>query len=263
MKYGITFSHRHLKYLNLSIDNALEFAVSMEFDSIRLGCYWREVEKEKENYDFSSLHKILSYCEEKGQGVVMNLGVKSPRYPEFYWPKYLEIRDFSDKNSIQRLYKFIEMTVDELKKYQRIKMWQVENEPLDPSGPDGKVVPLDVLKNEIAIIKANDSRPILLTVWGNDASNRNTIPTLLPICDFLGLDIYYRVYEGRGFGGNKYSGIDHLLPFFTDILNQNPDKVLVAEMQAEPGKIMTIHFGKVSHLQRKWEVFQHKNLSEI
>lgn len=251
MNFGITFSHKYLNDLKLPVDEALKFAVSMNFDLIRLGCYWNEIEKEMDNYDFSSLHKLLNYCEAKGQGIIMNIGVKSPRHPEFYWPTYVESKNFENEKAVGRLYKFIEKISKELKKYKCIKMWQVENEPLDPSGPENMAIPLEILKNEITILKSIDSRPILLTVWGNDAHKRNTIPLLLPLCDYLGLDIYYKVYVGKGFWGNKYSGINNLLPFFADVLKQNPNKILIAEMQAEPWEDNDDFFRDPSKLSKK------------
>lgn len=234
MKFGITFSHKYLKEIHLSVDDALEFALNMKFSCIRLGCYWSEIEKEEGIYDFSDIINILNKCEEANQDVIMNVGVKSPRWPEFYWPSYIKEKDFESLESKKSLINFIDKIVTKLRKYKCIKMWQVENEPLDPSGPANLIIPIDFLEQEVELVKKIDSRPILLTAWGNDIKKRKTVDLMIDMCDYLGLDIYYKVFNRKFLGRNIYSKPETKNRFFKKILQEYSDKLLVAELQAEP-----------------------------
>ena len=234
MKFGITFSHKYLSDLKLSVIDALDLALSMKFSIIRLGCYWSEIEKKENRYDFTELNRILDQCERVGQNIVMNVGVKSPRWPEFYWPEFVKEKNFSIEESVNRLNKFVEVVIQELKRYKCITMWQIENEPLDPSGPDNIIIPIEILEKEIEIVRNIDLRPILLTAWGNDVRKRKTVDFLIDMGNYVGLDIYYKVYNRKFLGKNWYSKPETSKNFYKKLVKQEPDKILIAELQAEP-----------------------------
>ena len=53
MELGASFSHPHLKYLELDPLKAIKEFKSLNLEWIRLGCYWSEMEKVKNKFDFS------------------------------------------------------------------------------------------------------------------------------------------------------------------------------------------------------------------
>lgn len=232
--FGITFSHTHLNYLKIPINDALDLAMEMGFSHLRLGSYWREVEKSKGVYDFSVLENLLTRCEKTKQKVIMNAGVKSPRWPEFYWPGYLKEKNFNNSEAKKRTLLFIEKLIETLKNFSCITHWQVENEPLDPSGQENLAVPVDFLKEEIELVRKLDSRPIILTLWANDLKSRQLFPEVLPISDVVGLDLYYKQFMKSDKGKSFYEGPRTNDDYLREIVKTSHKEVIITELQAEP-----------------------------
>ena len=231
---GITFSHPHIQHLGLSVESALEYALSMGFSHIRIGCYWNSIEKHKDVYDFGELERILDKCEAARQPIIMNLGMKSPRWPEFYIPTYLENAEVGGSEMKERVLLFIEATITKLNKYNCITHWQVENEPFDPSGESNLIIPLSILKEEVGLVRSLDKRHILLSLWGNEMEKRNVTPLLLPLTDSIGLDIYFKQYKGTLFGRSFYTGPQTNDEYFRKFIQNSSKPILITELQGEP-----------------------------
>ena len=234
IRFGITFSHTHLNLLKIPVNDALDLALEMGFSHLRLGSYWREVEKSKGVYDFSVLENLLNRCKKTKQKVIMNVGVKSPRWPEFYWPGYLKEKDFNNSEAKKRVLLFIEKSVKALKKYSCITHWQVENEPLDPSGPENIAVPIDFLIQEVELVRKFDNRPNIMTLWADDLESRQLFPEVLPISDVIGLDIYYKRFMKSDKGKSFYEGPRTNDNYLREIIKTSPKEVIITELQAEP-----------------------------
>jgi hypothetical protein len=86
IKVGAFFSHRYFEELGIDAILALKEFSSLGLKWIRLSCYWDEIEKEKDRYDFHKIETILKSCQSLGLNVVLTLGMKAPRYPEYYLP---------------------------------------------------------------------------------------------------------------------------------------------------------------------------------
>ncbi len=196
MKLGTTFSHRHAKAIGLSIEESFEALLALRFPLIRLCCYWDELQPTKNTYDFPSIKVLLDACEKIHQNVILTVGMKAPRWPEFYIPSWLPQRP--DNPAVHAaLLPFLQKTIQTLQPYTCITTWQVENEPLDPSGPKHLSIPLPVLSQEVSTVRSLDERPIVLTLWGNDAVRRGCIPEASSLADVVGIDLYFRVPTKR------------------------------------------------------------------
>ena len=234
IRFGITFSHIHLNYLKIPIDGALDLVLEMGFSHLRLGSYWQELEKNKGVYNFSKLEDLLNRCEKTEQKVIMNVGVKSPRWREFYWPRYLKEKNFNNSEARKRTLLFIEKLVKTLKKFSCITHWQVENEPLDPSGPENIAVPIDFLIQEVELVRKFDNRPNIMTLWADDLESRKLFPEVLPISDVIGLDIYYKRFMKSDKGKSFYEGPRTNDNYLREIIKTSPKEVIITELQAEP-----------------------------
>lgn len=233
-KIGITFSHPHLQHLKLPVLEALDLALTMGFSHLRLGSYWSEIENEKDIYDFSTLQEILTKCEKVNQKVILTVGVKAPRWPEFYWPKYLPEKDFNNKIVQEKLLHFIEITVLNFQKYSCLTHWQVENEPLGPSGPDQKTIPLAFLAKEAAVVKSIDTRPILINVWTDYLKKSSLFKHVCSLADIVGLDIYYKQYVASLLGKSIYKGPLLSETSLQKLIRNSVKPVMITELQAEP-----------------------------
>lgn len=233
MPQGTTFSHRQANHLCLDVQSSLEKIISLNFDLIRLCLYWDEIESSPDFFDFSPILDLLEVCQKKQQDVIMTIGAKAPRWPEFYIPQFYE-QDISDTKTQQKLLNFIKKSLIELKKYDCIKYWQVENEPLDQSGVAKQIVPLGFLKQEVSLVRSLDSRPIIITLWGNDLSHRKNLPKIEKIADIIGIDLYYKQFLTQKFGKNFYIGPRDSQKKLAQITKNCKKPVWITELQAEP-----------------------------
>lgn len=229
MILGTTYSHRHIQYLALDNEQAFGELLQLRFGLLRLCCYWDEIQPEKNTFDFSKIRYLLEKCEQAGQKVIVTLGMKAPRWPEYYLPTWLNTRAVDTLS--EEISSFLTQAINSLKDYTCIKYWQVENEPLDPAGPEKLVIPGRLLKEEVALVKSLDpTREIIVTVWGNEARQRNTLQQIGEIGDILGLDLYFTVPFLHKF----YRGPKSPLSYYKKVIADFNKPVWITELQAEP-----------------------------
>lgn len=221
LQVGFTFSQRQTAYLGLPWRETFDAALELSPRLIRLGAYWDEIERVPGRYDFSTLDWLIASASERGLPVVLTVGMKAPRWPEYYLPPWLA-RDVrvgdggrvSDDERV-RVYTlaFIRRVVERYRDRSVIAYWQVENEPLDPAGDRRWRIGADFLREEVALVRALDyvRRPIivnlfvqpyplsLLPPWRDAARERAEV--ILDIADILGLDIYPSI-------GLRVAGVD-------------------------------------------------------
>jgi hypothetical protein len=239
MKYGFSLSKGQCVWLGISCKDILNKLKDTKFKVVRLGLYWNEIEKEKDIYDFSEASEMIRLATELGYEIILTVGAKAPRWPEFYIPNYIlseygKVQDIPEEILSPRLLKFIEASINKFKDERSITTWQVENEPLDASGPHQISFTSTLLQQEIDLVKYLDSRNILVTIWGNDMKKRNTLNKLYKLenIDVVGFDMYPK--RPMFFRFTKPALTRH------DILKMNEelkDKAMVpilTELQAEP-----------------------------
>ncbi|OGM29304.1 hypothetical protein A2801_02145 [Candidatus Woesebacteria bacterium RIFCSPHIGHO2_01_FULL_41_10] len=242
---GASFSHRHLETLGLSSLDAIKAFEKLGLTWIRLGCYWNEIEKTTNNFVFESLDPLVEFCEKKNIKVVMTVGMKAPRYPEYYIPDWVlptplpRLTTIGEKHKrlTHYLFRFIETVIGHYKNSSAVKIWQVENEPLDPSGQKWWRIHPDLLKKEVQLVKKLDKeREILVNLWGNELSKRQTYKKALDLADIVGLDLYprhpipflkwFKLYVGPLDSKKTIFKISETI--------KSQKKLFLAELQAEP-----------------------------
>lgn len=231
---GATYSHRQIDRMKLSREETLRETVKQGFSVVRLMTYWDEIELERDRYDFSIIEQQLQVCETEQQAVVLTVGIKMPRWPEFHWPAYLSKQDLEGTEVADRLLSFVTEAVKRLQHFSCIKYWQVENEPLDPSGEDRQVVPLKLLQQEVAQVRSIDERPVILTAWGNRLRQRNHVPALADLADAVGIDLYPRVYVTDLLSKPIHIGPSDSFPRLKSYLANLEKPLWIMEVQAEP-----------------------------
>jgi len=229
-----TISHRQLDQLQLNTTSALEQALSMGFCHLRLPTYWSEVESEPNHYDFSLIKSWLKKCEVSHQPVVLTLGLKAPRWPEFYWPNYIQNRLADEAENHSRILSLIAETVTQLGEFSCISHWQVENEPLNPSGPTQDTIPFELLAHEVQLVRELDERPVLTTTWANNLKSAQLLEQLSSISDVVGIDLYYHQYLHRLLGRSLYTGPETSDQKLRQMITDLAKPVWITELQAEP-----------------------------
>ena len=247
MQPGTTLSHPHLQSLGLDAEKAIEEIKKIKLRWIRLGCYWNEIEKTRGKYDFSRMDRLIEACGKKCLDVVISVGMKAPRWPEYYIPRWLlnEMKPstFSKMKSenkflLDNTLKFIERAVLQYKNFSFVKVLQIENEPLDPSGPNRLSISEDFLDKEIKLVKnIGSKKKILVNFWGNRLNKKRLFNKAVENADILGLDLYPK-HAVRIFGKlTKYTGPlvskNRLIKLSEEIRKKNTD-LWLTELQAEP-----------------------------
>ena len=229
---GATFSHRQAEWLGLHPDETFLEFLQLPLEYVRLGSYWSELEPESGKYVFEPLLKQLRACQKAKKKVVLTVGVKAPRWPEFYFPVWMK-PEFTAENN-KALLRFIEKLIQKVRPFECITHWQIENEPLDLSGPQNQTIPLELLLKECKLVRSLDSRPHIVSFWGNEFVSRMNWTMIEGATDVLGLDIYYRQFAGSLLGLNIYRGPELRDKELAHELHKIDKPLWLAELQAEP-----------------------------
>ncbi len=207
MKTGTTFSHREADFLKTDWRKSLEYTLKLDLNPIRIGSYWNEIEIRPNKYDFSILDEIIARIKKYGTEIVLEIGLKSPRWPEFYLPKWVEekikIRNkeiIDDLSLTQPLFKFIKKTAKRYEEVKNIRWINLENEPLNLSGPDFIRISPKVLEREAFLLKNISQKPLILNSWlemsphkrirRNLLLKENSLNACLKLGDILGISVY-------------------------------------------------------------------------
>lgn len=205
---GFTFSERQANYLDISWRQAFEAAMDLTPNLVRLGAYWDTIEPTPGKYDFTNLDWMLDHVPAQSS-VLLTVGMKAPRWPEYFLPAWLrnsiKVPDGAsvtqDDRVRQATLQFVSQVIQHERGRSNIKYWQVENEPLDPSGPHQWTIDSGFLSEEIGLVRALDkSRPIVVSMFV-DTSPVGLLPPwrgqlmdrarkVLSVADVLGLDVY-------------------------------------------------------------------------
>jgi len=233
MQWGATVSHRYLDQLGLDLKTSFVEILGWKLDLLRLCVYWDESNPSPDQLELGQLLQMLDFCEAQGQHVIVTIGMKAPRWPEFYFPTWVTPHP-QDKQTQHQLLYFLEKLISQLQHFSCISGWQVENEPLDPSCPANFTVPLEFLEAECSLIQNSDQRPLLLTAWGNELRQRKLLPILETLAPRVGIDLYEHQYQDTFLIGPRYVGPKDGIAGLKEYLSQQAAEVWVTELQAEP-----------------------------
>ncbi len=258
LRIGVTYSCRQNKYLGQDWKKNYREIINMDFQLIRLGAYWDEIETEAGQYDFSDLDWQIQEAESKGVGVVLTVGMKAPRWPEYFIPRWVlervNIRSYADVSGSaylrEKTLQFIRAVITHYRNRPAIKYWQVENEPLNRAGPRNWRIDKNFLKQEVELVRELDSRqrPVIINIatYPNKflrilnwfITFGNPLKDALELGDILGLNVYPVV--GQRFLGRDFylsTTPSELKSYLNRIIrraNTAGKQVWVTELQAEP-----------------------------
>lgn len=196
MEYGATFSHHELEYIKIDVIKAAKSYTDLNFKWVRLGFYWNE-SLINNNLNLLLLDKLIDYFSNKNINIILTFGMKAPRWPEYYIPQQIIDKDnLNQAKNLTLQHKHLTSSLSDalnflLNHYQgsSIKMWQIENEPLDPSGPNKWTINPKLLDFEINLIKSIDpSRKTLINLWANQINS--DYQQFFNQVDAVGLDLY-------------------------------------------------------------------------
>ena len=233
--YGVTFSKKYAEQLGLDWQESyIKILDELGIKNIRLVAYWDESEPIDDEFNFDDILWQLEEAKKRDISVIMAIGRKVPRYPECFEPDWWKNLDSEELKKIE-LYEYVSRATLELKHFDNIVIWQVENEPFFPFGECEDIKEEDVEK-EILIVREIDGRPILT----QDSGEGGFWYPSYSRGDYLGISMYRRIWYdfwGIFFGNTVY--FQYPLPNWTYrlrsiVLRVPMDKIIVTELQAEP-----------------------------
>jgi hypothetical protein len=215
---GASFSPRRARGRGLDWQAAFRRLLELGLSPLRLSAYWDGVDSD--GYD--ELDWQVVEAERAGREVVLTVGMKAQGWPEFAIPDRLVPAVRRGANVVaaapelrQAAIELVEATVARYRGRRCVVAWQVENEPVNRSGPRGWWIGADLVRDEIAAARSADpTRPIalnafaafnrrldvaasrhgLLRLLGRDAARPEfEVAGLLRPGDILGLDVYRRI----------------------------------------------------------------------
>lgn len=250
---GTTFSQLQCRYIGIDYRETFRQICNLGFDRIRLCSYWNEIEPQKNQFDFSTLDWLLQESERHGMDVVLAVGMKAPRWPEFHFPEWLSKHydtgagthplDQRSPAIADYALRFIDAVVNHTRNAARIQYWQVENEPfthLDIAG--GRFLSGQFVQQEVDLIRrlALPHQKILLTgsivlPFADAPEDEAAFHNCLNMADAVGINVYSKVPLGQ----NHYylepqPSFWHTLQTWQSQLALNNKEYWIAEAQAEP-----------------------------
>ncbi len=264
---GTTFSPRRAADAGVDYRAGFRTLLTMGFKVIRLSAYWSDIRQD----GYSDLDWLMDEARGMGQPVVLTVGIKGVGWPEFYVPddvftrRPMEGQDVAlDFGMRAEALRFIEATVRRYQEYPNLVAWQVENEPLNRTGPHRWWIDREFLRQEVQRVTALDAkRPIIVNAFGhfnllldrtssaylfdlatllgfdNRSAEREILALLRP-GDVLGFDVYLKI-------GYQFLGSDHFVEAAADWAAQigrwravaaaERKHVWITEAQAEPWQV--------------------------
>jgi hypothetical protein len=236
INYGVTFSKKYATQLGLDWHTVyLATLNDLEVKNLRLIAYWDDIEAKRDQYNYQDIKWQLDQAENRNLNVILALGRKVPRYPECFeptWWKELDNQDYKDVEVLE----YVKTTVEELKDYKSIKMWQVENEPFFKFGECDPPIDHNLVLKEIEVVRSLDDRPILV----QDSGEGGFWFPSYQAGDYLGISMYRKVWYDfwHVFLGNfiyfQYPLAHWTYKIKADLTLVPQDKIIVTELQAEP-----------------------------
>lgn len=243
---GTSFSQvqcRHLKMSAAETRQTYLKILDMGFDLVRIGAYMDEIDER--GFDF--LNWQIEEAEKRGVELMLNVGIKVQRYPEFHPPAQMRDRlRFWQKShqtigeDDQTFEEVVSNTKNVIKKYKDkniIKYWQIENEPFDRLAfANNHVVAQRLYQKQTEILKEllPDAKRARSGAIGLADSEENFKDMFSDKPDVGGFNVYYRV--PKPFGG--YYTLTYLdfekLAIKAAALKEKGIIPIIFESQAEP-----------------------------
>ena len=217
-------------------DQLLELRLGL----VRISAYWDEIRKN----GYAELDWILDAARGAGQSILLTVGMKAIRWPEFYIPPDLEAsahrdgRIGLDSPLSQPVITFVSEAVARYRDRPHIVGWQVENEPFNRSGPQRWWIDPRLVRREVEAVRDLDPRPIVLNAFAHFDSHmdrqsrprwRKPEKEIIDVADILGLDVYTTI------GARTASADwDDSVGRWLGVAEKHGKRAWIIESQAEP-----------------------------
>jgi len=176
---------------------------------VRISVEWSQVEPAPGLYDFSLVDALLGAAEAREAKVLLTVGVKGQRHPEYYIPQWvLDGSRLKDSETVSddpflraHALEMVSAVVSHVAGSAAIDSWSADNEPYVASPrANGWVLGEDFVREEVGIIRTDDPthRPVVINHAQHFVFDRRW-KVALADSDVLGTSIYpFRRYDIAG-----------------------------------------------------------------
>lgn len=189
--WGVNFSPKQASDLGLDPkETYLKILDDLKADHIKLAVHWDSIEKTKDSFDMKEFDFYMNEAEKRGVKVILAIGMKTPRWPEYHLPAWIEGISVEDQQ--KEVLEMLNFVVDRYKDYPNLIAWQVENEPFFNYGKapwkDGSF-----LEKEIKAVKeVDESHKVVIT----DSGEMSFWFKPAKLGDIVGTTMYTKVWSG-------------------------------------------------------------------
>lgn len=254
---GTTYSPRYAeKKLGLLPGPTFREILTEGYDRVRLCTYWPEIQPQKGDFYIRDLEGYLEDATKARVQIVLTVGMKAPRYPEFFIPGWVakdsDITQNSkpldtDSNLSDNAKDYVLKLVDYFKDHPSIDWIQIENEPFNKvSVANYRYLSTDYIRYLAAEVRKiiNGKQKIIITnsVSLNPFSidEIGKISLSADMADIVGKNVYIKVPDDRG--GVFEAGIAYFSQLRAQkmLLSALGTEGIIAESQFEPWMVNDI-----------------------
>lgn len=227
---GVTFSQVQAERFGTDWQaNYTALLDDLKFRHFRLVAYWDRIEPQQNQFDWRELDWMFEQAQERGAKITLTIGQKVPRWPECYYPSWL---DKDDTRAVRaEVSRMLTAVIERYRHHPALEAWQLENEFLLRSYGrcPGQNLTRSMLRDELATVRRTDANhPIVLT-----QSDQFGMPIFGPFADWFGFSMYRHVYnEGKGYWTYPQPGL-HAWWKASIISLLTGNQIKVHELQAE------------------------------
>ena len=226
--FGVTYSKKMATDLTLDWkETYLAILDDLQVKQIRIPVYWDEIEKTKGQFNFSDYDYMFQEGAKRQVKFVASIGYRLPRWPECQAPDWVNQLAINDREA--QTLNMLTMVVNHYKNDPEIIYWQVENEPLLSSFGDCPPVDINFLRQEVALVKKLDTRPVIISGSGELSTWRREGQ----IGDIFGTTMY-RVIWSNILGYVRYPFPAWAYRLKAYVAGIKSDRRWIIELQAEP-----------------------------
>lgn len=221
------------------------------FEHVRISVEWSAVEPREGVFDFATLDALLAEAEGRGIGVLLTVGMKAQRHPEYYIPAWLLDRTEipahgvpSDNPDVRAAaLRMARAVFEHVRGSPAIEAWGAENEPYIPSKrANWWVLGRDYVQELLSMLREDpDGRPIVINQGQHHLFDRFEAQwrSAIEDADVVAVSLYpFRNFDVLG--RRLVVPIVELGPFVPNYAYQAReahnagDDYWITEMQAEP-----------------------------
>jgi hypothetical protein len=207
---GTTFSQLQCAYLSLDYTETLDALLTLPLDVYRVCAYWNEIESIENTYNFEILDTIIGKISEANKQIVLSVGIKAPRWPEFHFPRWIKDEHDVEKRNCAldtapkiatKGYEFTKKVLERYIPNPKVKYLLIENEGLNnASFTSGRYLSYAFVNSEVFLarsLKRPDQKILcnnaidLVPPW--PANDEDKLNLSLTLSDAVGINVYTKV----------------------------------------------------------------------